>query len=77
MANPKIETMLKEKRRLQQGGGEKQIAAQTVSAGDGVCVLESMKMENTLTAPRDGRVTAVHVKPGGSTNTGSPIADIE
>jgi acetyl-CoA carboxylase carboxyltransferase component len=31
MANPRIETMLKEKRRLQQGGGEKQIAAQHAS----------------------------------------------
>lgn len=48
-----------------------------VKAGDGICVLESMKMENTIPSPRDGRIVAFHVKAGDSTNTGSPIADIE
>ncbi len=37
---------------------------QTVRAGDPVCVLEAMKMENELHAKQDGVVKAVHVRPG-------------
>ncbi|NOY06129.1 MAG: acetyl-CoA carboxylase biotin carboxyl carrier protein subunit [Chlorobi bacterium] len=33
----------------------------SVAAGQGVIVLEAMKMENELTAPTDGIVKAVHV----------------
>jgi biotin carboxyl carrier protein len=35
-----------------------------VSKGDKVVILESMKMENELRAPRDGIVTQVNVQPG-------------
>jgi|GEM_PF-253006 len=48
-----------------------------VKAGQGLCVLESMKMENTIPSPKSGKVTAVHVKVGESTNTGNPLVDIE
>ncbi len=37
---------------------------QKVRAGDPVCVLEAMKMENELHARQDGVVKAVHVRPG-------------
>jgi len=37
---------------------------QRVKAGDPVCVLEAMKMENELHAKQDGVVKAVHVRPG-------------
>ena len=37
-----------------------------VSKGDTVIILESMKMENELRAPRDGIITEVKVEPGAS-----------
>ena len=35
-----------------------------VEAGDGICVLEAMKMENVLPAPDDGKVVALSCQPG-------------
>jgi biotin carboxyl carrier protein len=35
-----------------------------VEAGQPILVLEAMKMENEIRAPREGTVTAVHVAPG-------------
>jgi methylmalonyl-CoA carboxyltransferase 1.3S subunit len=37
---------------------------QVVAAGELILVLEAMKMETNVTAPRDATVKAVHVKPG-------------
>lgn len=37
---------------------------QEVSPGDGVLIVEAMKMENELRALTPGRVTAIHVAPG-------------
>lgn len=37
---------------------------QTVAKGEALLVMESMKMETTLTAARDGVVAAVHFAPG-------------
>lgn len=37
---------------------------QRVRAGDPVCILEAMKMENELRAKEDGVVKAIHVRPG-------------
>ncbi len=39
-------------------------AGQAVKAGDVLCVVEAMKMENILRAERDGVLEAVHVAPG-------------
>jgi len=39
-------------------------AGQTVAKGEALLVMESMKMETTLTAARDGVVAAVHYAPG-------------
>jgi len=48
-----------------------------VKAGDPLCVLESMKMENTVSAPRAGKIARLHVKVGDAPNTGMPIAEYE
>jgi acetyl-CoA/propionyl-CoA carboxylase, biotin carboxylase, biotin carboxyl carrier protein len=50
---------------------------QGVSAGDLVLVLEAMKMENHITAHRDGVVTGLHVSPGQIVNPGEALATIE
>jgi propionyl-CoA carboxylase alpha chain len=39
---------------------------QEIKAGDALCVVEAMKMENILRAERDGTVKAVKAKPGDS-----------
>jgi biotin carboxyl carrier protein len=39
---------------------------QHVHKGESLCVLESMKMENDIRAPRDGKVERVHVAKGDS-----------
>jgi len=50
---------------------------QAVEAGDTVCVLEAMKMENNITADRAGTVTEIKVAPGDSVGTGDVVAVIE
>ena len=35
-----------------------------VKEGDGLLILEAMKMENTLVAPKDGQITKIAVKAG-------------
>jgi biotin carboxyl carrier protein len=37
-------------------------------------VLESMKMENELKAPRDGTITSIKVAPRQSVDQGQPLA---
>jgi propionyl-CoA carboxylase alpha chain len=39
---------------------------QDVKAGDPLCIVEAMKMENILRAERDATVKAVKAKPGDS-----------
>jgi biotin carboxyl carrier protein len=50
---------------------------QTVRAGQGVLVLEAMKMENEVTAPQDGVVKAMAVAPDQSVEAGATLAIIE
>ena len=47
-----------------------------VAAGQGVVVVEAMKMQNELKAPRDGRVTAIEVRENDSVNAGAILAVI-
>ena len=47
-----------------------------VAEGDPVAVLESMKMESTVTAPYSGEVTAVEVMPNAQVATGAPMLRI-
>ncbi|MBN1136820.1 MAG: acetyl-CoA carboxylase biotin carboxyl carrier protein subunit [Anaerolineae bacterium] len=49
----------------------------TVAAGDVVCILEAMKMENELKAPRAGVVKILHVQPGQDVERGAVLAEIE
>jgi pyruvate carboxylase subunit B len=47
-----------------------------VKAGDGVVILEAMKMENVLPAPEDGKIKAMNFKPGDKVNTNEVLAII-
>jgi acetyl-CoA/propionyl-CoA carboxylase biotin carboxyl carrier protein len=47
-----------------------------VEVGQGVCVLEAMKMENTIAAPASGTVLEVHVSPGDTVGPGDVILKI-
>ena len=49
---------------------------QAVKAGDVLCVLEAMKMENEIMAPKDGTVTQVVTMKGASVDTGAPLVVI-
>ncbi len=52
------------------------IAAQLgdqVKQGQTLCALEAMKMKNAIRAPKDGKVTAVHVANGQAVNHGQPL----
>ncbi len=48
---------------------------QEVAAGDALCVVEAMKMENVLKAERDGKVSKILVEPGDSLNVDAVILE--
>jgi acetyl-CoA/propionyl-CoA carboxylase biotin carboxyl carrier protein len=50
---------------------------QEVEAGDLICTLEAMKMENHIIAPREGKITELNVEAGVTIDTGALIAVIE
>lgn len=52
-------------------------AGETVAAGQGVIVIEAMKMQNEMKARRAGRVTAVPVREGETVAAGAILATIE
>ena len=49
----------------------------SVKRGDGVIVVEAMKMENQLTAPRDGVVKEIHIAEGQAVEAGALLVTIE
>jgi acetyl-CoA/propionyl-CoA carboxylase biotin carboxyl carrier protein len=49
----------------------------TVEAGQPVCVLEAMKMENNIAADKSGTVSEVKVSPGQSVGTGDIVVVID
>jgi geranyl-CoA carboxylase alpha subunit len=60
-----------------------EVTAVTVSAGDPVqagtplLVLEAMKIEHRLLAPRPGRISALHTAPGARVRVGDVLVDID
>jgi biotin carboxyl carrier protein len=48
-----------------------------VVKGQGLLVVEAMKMENEVRAPREGRVVAVGVIPGQAVETGALLVSVE
>jgi acetyl-CoA/propionyl-CoA carboxylase biotin carboxyl carrier protein len=50
---------------------------QTIEAGDVVCILEAMKMENSIVSRRGGEVTELQMEPGQVVETGQTLAVID
>jgi len=48
-----------------------------VEAGQGVVIVEAMKMQNEMKAPRQGKIAALNVKENDSVNAGAVLAVIE
>jgi biotin carboxyl carrier protein len=50
---------------------------QEVAAGEGLIVMEAMKMENELRSPRSGRVAQVHARERQNVETGALLVVVE
>ena len=48
-----------------------------VKSGQGLLVVEAMKMENEIPSPRQGRVSGIKVSPGDAVEAGALLATIE
>lgn len=52
-------------------------AGMAVESGDGIVVVEAMKMQNEMKSPKAGVVSALNVQPGATVNAGDVLAVIE
>ncbi|MBB5183568.1 biotin/lipoyl-containing protein [Catenisphaera adipataccumulans] len=52
-------------------------SGQSVKAGDILFILEAMKMENEIVAPKDGTITSVTVAKGAAVETDAVLATIQ
>lgn len=52
-------------------------AGAQVEAGDGIVVVEAMKMQNEMKSPRAGKVVTVNIELGATVNGGDVLAVIE
>jgi len=52
-------------------------AGQQVEKGDGVVVVEAMKMQNEIKSPKSGAVKSVNVEEGVTVNAGEVLMVIE
>jgi acetyl-CoA/propionyl-CoA carboxylase biotin carboxyl carrier protein len=50
---------------------------QEIQAGDVVCSLEAMKMENAIPAPREGVVSEVPIAEGQVVQAGDPLVVLD
>jgi biotin carboxyl carrier protein len=48
-----------------------------VTSGQGIVVLEAMKMENEIRAEHDGTIAKVFVQPGQAVDSGNPLFELE
>jgi biotin carboxyl carrier protein len=48
-----------------------------IEAGAGVVVVEAMKMQNEMKAPKSGKVVSLNASPGATVNAGDVLAIIE
>ena len=48
-----------------------------VATGQGIVVLEAMKMENEIRAEHEGRIIKLHVQPGQAVDSGTPLFELE
>ena len=48
-----------------------------LAAGSELCVLETMKMEQSIQISREGTVRAIFIEPGGNIAAGDPILQLE
>ena len=49
-------------------------SGQKVKTGDEIVILEAMKMENPIVAPKDGTISAIKVSKGDSVNSDDILA---
>ncbi len=52
-------------------------AGDNVVSGDEVCVIEAMKMHQSIRVSRSGRVTKIYIQPGQQVNTNDPLVEME
>lgn len=52
-------------------------AGDTVAEGQEICVIEAMKMQNSLTAVKQAKVKSVHCKPGETVGEGDLLVELE
>jgi biotin carboxyl carrier protein len=52
-------------------------AGASVEAGDGIIVVEAMKMQNEMKSPKAGKVTTINVAAGATVNAGDVLAVVE
>lgn len=49
---------------------------QSVKKGDVLIILEAMKMENEIVAPKDGKIGQIFVQKGATVDTGAPLVEV-
>jgi biotin carboxyl carrier protein len=52
-------------------------AGAQVEAGDGLVIVEAMKMQNEIKSPRAGTVAAIHAEAGATVNAGDVLVIVE
>lgn len=52
-------------------------AGEPVKAGDAVIIIEAMKMENEIVAPRDGVISGISAQTGTSVQTGEALFSLQ